>query len=386
MISTRPYILRVLIATILVIAIAVSAWFVWQVRSILLILAIGILFGAILDPLINRLRRVGLSRGQALLLLYIAFFAIIGVGVYYVSPLLGRQIANLENSIPEIFENLRNQALNSGNDTFRRTGLRVISQTEQAWNNFRNNPNVNPDQAFSFVNTLFGASLSVISSLIVTFYWTVEKVSIKRGFLGFFPFAVRPRAHAIWDEVEYRIGGWARGQLLLMLAVGVISGTVFYLVDLRFWLALGILAGLLEVIPYFGPILAGAVAAAVALTDSPEKAILVIVLVFAIQQLEGAFLVPRIMKHTVGMTPLTVILAVLIGNQLGGPAGSIIAIPIGAAMQVVITSLLRSRDNVIDAELSTLSVQPLSPNHFDSPFVEPGKSRLSLRAAEKGAK
>ncbi len=375
-----------LIATILVIAIAVSAWFVWQVRSILLILAIGILFGAILDPLINRLRRVGLSRGQALLLLYIAFFAIIGVGVYYVSPLLGRQIANLENSIPEIFENLRNQALNSGNDTFRRTGLRVISQTEQAWNNFRNNPNVNPDQAFSFVNTLFGASLSVISSLIVTFYWTVEKVSIKRGFLGFFPFAVRPRAHAIWDEVEYRIGGWARGQLLLMLAVGVISGTVFYLVDLRFWLALGILAGLLEVIPYFGPILAGAVAAAVALTDSPEKAILVIVLVFAIQQLEGAFLVPRIMKHTVGMTPLTVILAVLIGNQLGGPAGSIIAIPIGAAMQVVITSLLRSRDNVIDAELSTLSVQPLSPNHFDSPFVEPGKSRLSLRAAEKGAK
>lgn len=383
--STRPYILRVVIAAILVIAITVSAWFIWQVRSILLILAIGILFGAIVDPLINRLRRIGLSRGQALLSLYILFFAIIGVGIYYVSPLLGRQIANLDNSIPEIFENLRNQALATGNDTMRRSSFRVITQVEQAWNNFRNDPAVNPDQAFSFVNTLFAASLSVISSLIVTFYWTVEKVAIKRGFLGLFPFAVRSRAHAIWDEVEYRIGGWARGQLMLMVAVGVISGAVYWAVDLRFWLALGIVAGLLEVVPYFGPILAGAIAAAVALTDSPEKAILVIILVFAIQQLEGAFLVPRIMKHTVGMTPLTVILAVLIGNQLGGPAGSIIAIPIGAAVQVVVSSLLRSRDNVIDAELSTLSVQPLSSNHFDSPFVEPGKSRFSLRSSEKGA-
>lgn len=383
--STRPYILRVIIAAILVIAITVGAWFVWQIRSILLILAIGILFGAIVDPLINRLRRIGLSRGQALLSLYVLFFAIIGVGIYYLSPMLARQIGNLDKAIPEIFENLRNQALATSNDTFRRSGFRVISQLEQAWNNFRNDPNVNPDQAFSVANTLLGASLSAISSLIVTFYWTVEKVSIKRGFLGLFPFAVRPRAHAIWDEVEYRIGGWARGQLLLMLSIGAISGAVYYAIDLRFWLALAIFAGLTEVIPYIGPILGGAAAAAVALTESPEKAILVIVLVFAIQQLEGAFLVPRIMKHAVGMTPLTVILAVLIGNQLGGPAGSIIAIPIGAAVQVVVSSLLRSRDNIIDAELSTLNVQPLSPNHFDSPFVEPGKSRFTLRPAEKGA-
>lgn len=382
--STRPYILRVIIAAILVIAIAVSAWFVWQIRSILLILAIGILFGAIVDPLINRLRRIGLGRGQALLALYVLFFAIIGAAIYYLSPMLGRQIGNLDKAIPEIFENLRNQTLASGNDTIRRSGYRVITQIELAWNNFRTDPNVNPDQAFSFVNTLLGVSLSVISALIVTFYWTVEKVAIKRGFLGLFPFAVRPRAHAIWDEVEYRIGGWARGQLMLMISIGVISGAVYYAIDLRFWLALAVFAGLTEVIPYIGPILGGAAAAAVALTDSPQKAILVIVLVFAIQQLEGAFLVPRIMKHAVGMTPLTVILAVLIGNQLGGPAGSIIAIPIGASVQVIVSSLLRSRDNIIDAELSTLSVQPLSSNHFDTPFVEPGQTRFALRQVEKG--
>lgn len=383
--STKPYILRVTVAAILVIAIALGAYFVWQIRSILLLLAIGILVGAIVDPLVNRIRRIGLSRGQALLLLYLIFFTILSVSIYYVSPLLGRQIANFDKAIPEIFENLRNQAIAMDNQTVKRSSLRVITQVESAWNDFRYDPNVNPDQAFSFVNTIFGASLSVISMLIVTFYWTVEKVAIKRGFLGLFPFGVRPRAHSIWDEVEYRIGGWARGQLLLMISIGVISGTVYWAIDLRFWLALGIFAGLTEVIPYIGPILGGAAAAVVALTDSPQKAVLVLILVFAIQQLEGAFLVPRIMKHAVGMTPLTVILAVLIGNQLGGPAGSIIAIPIGAAVQVIVSSLLRSRDNIIDAELSTLNVQPLSPNYFDTPFVEPGKSRFNLRSAEKGS-
>lgn len=381
--STRPYILRVTIATVLVIAIVISAFFLWQVRSILLLLAIGILVGAIIDPLVNRMRRVGFSRGQALLLIYVLFFAILSAGIYYLSPLLVRQIGNFDKAIPDVLENLRNQAMASENDTIRRSGVRVIRQMETSWNSFRNDPNVDPDQAFTFVNSLFSTSLSVISMLIVTFYWTVEKVAIKRGFLGLFPFSSRPRAHAIWDEVEYRIGGWARGQLLLMLAIGVITGAVYYSIDLRFWLALAIFAGLTEVIPYIGPILGGSAAALVALTDSPQKAILVVVLVFAIQQLEGAFLVPRIMKHAVGMTPLTVVLAVLIGNQLGGPAGSIIAIPIGAAVQVIITSLLRSRDNVIDAELSTLSVQPLSPNHFDTPFVPPGKARFVLRSPEK---
>lgn len=382
--TNKPYTLRVTIATVTVIAISVSAWFVWQIRSILLLLAVGILIAAIIEPLVHRLRRIGLGRGPALLIWYVVFFALLGTGIYFLAPLLGKQISNFDNAIPDILNNLHQQAADSSNETIRRSGTRAISQVQVAWTNFRNNPNVDPTQAYSFVNSVLGYSLSFISMLIVTFYWTVEKVSIKRWILGLFPFSSRARAHAIWDEVEYRIGGWARGQLLLMIAIGAICTTVYWAIDLRFWLALGILAGITEVIPYIGPILGGTAAALVALTISPQKAILVILLVFAIQQLEGALLVPRIMKHAVGMTPLTVVLAVLIGNQLGGPAGSIIAIPIGATVQVIVSSLLRSRDNVIDAELGTLSVQQLSPNHFDSPFQPPQKSRFPIGTGERG--
>lgn len=382
--STQPYLLRVVLAAITVIGILVSAWFIWQIREILILLGVGILFAAVIEPLVNRLRRIGLSRGQALLILYVAFFAILGGALYYILPLLAKQVTAFDDAIPAIFDNLRQQALQSGSALIRQSGFRALMQLENAWNNIRNNPNFDPNQAFSIVNSVFAFGLTAISMLIVTFYWTVEKLSIKRWVLGLFPFSHRARAHMVWDEIEYKIGGWARGQLLLMLVIGVIFGAVFFAIDLRFWLALAILSGLTEAIPYIGPIFAGGVAALVALTESPEKALLVVVLAFVVQQLEGAFLVPRIMKNSVGLTPLTVILAVLIGNALGGPVGSIIAIPLGAATQVIISSLLRSRDDSIADELRTLDIQPLSPGHFDSPFSPPSKALFSLRGAAAG--
>lgn len=376
MTSQQPYLTRVIISTIAIIAIVASAWMIWQIRSILLLLAVGILFAAIIEPLVFRLRRAGLGRGQSILLVYFVLFAILGVALYYLVPQIVQQVTSFDDAVPEIFDNLRQQALHNENSLIRTSGFRVLMRIEQAYNNIRNSPELGRDQAFSLVNTIFGFTLSAISMLIVTFYWMVEKATIKRVILGLFPFARRARAHAIWDEIEYRIGGWTRGQLFLMLTIGTISGAIYYLIDLRFWLALAIFAGLTEAIPFIGPIIGGATAALVALADSPEKAVMVIIAAFLVQQLEGAFLVPRIMKNAVGMTPLTVILAVLIGSTLGGPAGALIAIPIGAAGQVFVGNLLRSRDDFISSELRTLDVEPLSARQFDSPFVPPDQPRL----------
>jgi predicted PurR-regulated permease PerM len=147
----------------------------------------------------------------------------------------------------------------------------------------------------------------------------------------------------LWDEIESRIGGWTRGQLLLCLVIGVLSTAAYWLFGLNFWLALGLFAGITEIIPFLGPILGGGAAVMVALTESWQKAVAVLIFAIALQQLEGAFLVPRVMKNAVGMTPLTVILAVLIGGSLAGPLGAILAIPVGAASQVLVGELLYNR-------------------------------------------
>lgn len=378
MTSQQSYLVRVVISTIAIIAIIASAWLVWQIRPILLLLAVGILFAAVIEPPVFRLRRAGLGRGQSTLLVYVVIFTVLGIALYYLVPQMVRQITSFDAAIPEIFDNLRQQALQNENSLVRTSGFRILLRLEQAYNNVRNSPELGRDQAFTLVNTVFGVSITFISTLIVTFYWMVEKNTIKRVFLGLFPFDRRARAHVIWDEIDFRIGSWTRGQLLLMAIIGVFSGVIYYVLDVRFWLALAIIAGITEIIPFFGPILAGSVAALVALTDSPQKAILVVIGAFILHQLEGAVLVPRVMNNAVGMTPLTVILAVLAGNTLGGPGGALIAIPIGAVVQVLIGNLLRSRDDFIASELRTLDVAPLSPRQFDSPFVPPEPRRFGL--------
>ena len=97
-----------------------------------------------------------------------------------------------------------------------------------------------------------------MSLLIVAFYWMTERATIKRVMLGLIPLRQRARAHEIWDEIEYRIGGWTRGQLLLMFIIGISSGIAYWAMELPFWLALAIWAGITEAIPYIGPFIGGA--------------------------------------------------------------------------------------------------------------------------------
>jgi predicted PurR-regulated permease PerM len=361
---------RILLYTVAVLVVIGLVWFVIQARSILVLLLLGIIFGTAIEPLVFRLRRSGLSRGQSILIIYIAIFAIIGTAVYLVVPMLMRQVTAFDAAVPEIFDNLRAQALELDNAFIRRTSYQTLWRIQNGYEQLRTGPQIGQDQALGLATSVFGILLSLFSLLIVAYYWMTEKATIKRLLLGLFPFSRRTRVHAIWDEIEFKIGGWVRGTLLLMLLIGVGSGVIYYFLDLRFWLALAIWAGLTEAIPFIGPFIGGGTAALIALADSPEKAAMVVLAAFVLQQLEGAILVPRVMKNAVGMSPLTVVLAVLIGNALAGPMGSLLAIPIGAAMQVVIQNLLRLRDDIITTELRTMDITPLSETALNSPYAE----------------
>ena len=383
--ATQLSVTRVIVNTIVILAVVALAWVLFQIRSILILLSFGIILAAAIEPLVFRLRRAGLRRGQAILVVYLALFAIIGFALYIIVPLLVRQVVAFDDAVPEMFENLRQQALRNDNALIRTTGYRALLRLEETYYNVKSSPEIGQDQARGLVTSAAGVVFSIVSLLIVAFYWMTEKITVKRVILGLFPFSRRGRAHAIWDEIEYRIGAWTRGQLFLMLIIGTLSGIFYYAIDLRFWLALAIFAGLLEAVPFIGPIIGGATAALIAMTASPEKALLVILFATALQQLEGAFLVPRVMKNAVGMNPLTVVLAVLIGGALAGPTGALLAIPIGAACQVLIGNLVRLRDDFIASELRTLDIAPLSPRHLDSPFAPPGRGQLPLPAHSPGA-
>ena len=340
---------QVMVNTASVLFVIGLAWLVIQVRSIIVLLILGILFAAAIEPLVFRLRRQGLTRGQSILVVYVSLFGSLALIGYLVVPPLITQGSALVNEIPSILSDLRASALTSDNDFIRTSGARTLSRAISAYNALRANPNIEGGTAIQFASTVVGSIFTIVSTMIVAFYWMTEKAIIKRLVLGLFPLTARDRAHTLWDDIESRIGGWTRGQLLLCLVIGVLSAIAYSIIGLEFWLALGIFAGVTEIIPFIGPFLGGGAAFTVALTDSWQKAVIVAVFVLLLQQLEGAFLVPRVMRNAVGMTPLTVVLAVLVGGAVAGPLGSILAIPVGAAVQVLIQDMLRNREDDPDS-------------------------------------
>jgi predicted PurR-regulated permease PerM len=189
----------------------------------------------------------------------------------------------------------------------------------------------------ALAHTLF----SVVTVFLLAYYWLTERAAIKRGILRLVPAAKTRQVNATWLQIEAKLGRWVRGQLLIMLALGLLAGLAFALLGLPNPLLLGVLAGLCEIIPMVGPFPAFLPALLVALTIDPTHALLLIPVAIIIQQLEGNVLVPRIMSHAVGVSPLTVILGILIGSLLGGPAGAFLAVPVAAALQVILNDTLR---------------------------------------------
>lgn len=346
---------RAMANTVAILFVVGLAWFLIEIRSILLLLIIGILFGAAIEPLVNRIRGERLSRAQSILVVYLGILVIVGLLGALVLPSLVRQGSALIDEVPLLLDNLRETAGDINNDGVRLAILRGLNQAEFAYIRLQEDPNIEGRQAVAWATSVGGALITVVTVLIVAFYWLTEKSVIKRFLLHTLPLGHRDRAHAIWDEIETRIGGWARGQLTLMLIIGSISTVFYFAIGLDFWLALGIWAGLTELIPFVGPVLGGAAAVAVALTDSFEKTIIVLIFVVVLQQLEGALLVPRVMRNSVGMTPLTVILAVLIGSTIAGPLGAVLAIPIGASAQAIIQELLRRPVSEVTATAATIT-------------------------------
>lgn len=331
------------INTAVILGVVFVAWTLVQIRGILLLLILGILFGAAIEPLVHRLRTERLTRAQAILVVYLNIILVLFVVSVLLVPSLVTQGRALFDEVPGILQNVRSEAQGIESQSVRTAIIETSNEVEQRYNDLRtgNGQQVEGGDAVRYAVSIGGVIVTIITVLIVAFYWLTEKTLIKRAFIHAIPHAGRDRVYHAWDEIEKRIGGWARGQLTLMVIIGVISTIAYGAMGLDFWLALGLIAGLTEAIPFVGPFIGGGAAVAVALTDSFEKTIMVVIFVVLLQQLEGALLVPRVMRNAVGMTPLTVVLAVLIGSRLGGPLGAILAIPVGATVQAIVQEALR---------------------------------------------
>ncbi len=191
--------------------------------------------------------------------------------------------------------------------------------------------------------SIFNNVTAMFSILILSIYMSLDWDSLKYRFTLLFNEKSRERVGKAIGEVEINIGVWLRGQLILMLFIGVLSYIGLSIVGVQFPLALAIISGVFEIVPIIGPVASAIVAALVAIVDSPIKALLIVLVFAGIQQIEGNVLVPKIMAKVSGLSPIVILIGLLVGTNLFGIIGAVAAVPVMMIVSIVLRSILEVR-------------------------------------------
>jgi predicted PurR-regulated permease PerM len=305
--------------------------------GVLLLLFIAVLLAAALEPIVGWLRdRLGIGRGWTILVVYLAFFVVVLGLAFIVLPAAIGQAQQIIAELPAFFDaarawaaDLRPAALSSS----------ITALIDSVAGIFAPAPPPDPDAVVEVGTAVAEAVVALATVLTIVFFWLVEHARIQRYVLAFLPADRRGGARDAWNEIETRLGLWVRGQLILMAAIGFASGTAYAILGLPGALLLGLIAAITEAIPIIGPLLGAIPAVLVAATISPELAVVVALVYVVLQFLEGSVLVPMVMRNTVGISPLLVLTSLLIGAAVGGFVGALLAVPIAASLEIVLSRL-----------------------------------------------
>ncbi len=307
----------------------------------------GAFIAYLLHPLVVSLYENGLPKWLSLFIIYLLFFGGLGFLVYKGTPLFIMQLRDLSDNIPLFL-----QEWNRFSERIKKHTAHWPIPVEEYLNQFivRIDSSVSgfvkrlPDQMFH----LFDWLIFIVLIPIIAFYMIKDGDYLREVFWELVPVRWRRQLRIFLQNIDEQLGGYIRGQLLLCLIVGFFSTLLFRLIDIKYPLLLGIIIGVTNVIPYFGPIIGAIPACLVALTVSVNKTLLVVLIILALQFLDGNILSPFILGKSLRMHPLLIILAILIGGELFGVVGLIVAVPIVAISKTAFQQAIlqfHSREN-----------------------------------------
>ena len=315
-------------------------------RAVLLVF-IAILFASALDPLIDRLRaRLPLPRGLAVLLVFTVFIVFVLGMALIVVPGAINQFNDLGAGLRPVLDDAVAWAA-----TIEPRGLslslRAVFQALRETLAPRVPEAPDPDDVIAVGITVADLAISLAAVMAMIYFWLTGRARLQRFALALLPERRRAGTREAWNEIELRLGAWVRAQLILMSAIGVMTGVAYILIGLEGPVLLALIAALAEAVPLVGPALGAVPALVVAgLTGQMETVVLVAVVYIALQTIESNVLVPLVMKNTVGVPPFLVVGGVLAGAAMAGIVGALVAVPMTAALIVVLERMQARRTPV----------------------------------------
>jgi predicted PurR-regulated permease PerM len=315
---------------------------IWVVlRALVVPFIAAMVVSYLLEPVVDLLTRRRVPRGAAILVIYVTGIVLFAVALLHSIPIFSRQLSQLTANLPDLVVQAdrwmdeiarRKDGLP---DALRRGVETGLSNLEQ--------------QVVGFAARLTGVVTGTVNALFVVFlvpflvfYMLKDAKAIGRAIVRLFPPDRRDEVREVLHGIDQTLGNYVRGQLLVMLAVFLLTYAGLLVVQMPYAFLLALIVGVTNVIPYLGPFLGAAPALLLALSISPLMALKVLLVNVIVQQCEGNLISPQIMGRTLDLHPLAIVAAVIIGGEMAGVFGLVVAVPVLAVAKVVWTHVRSS--------------------------------------------
>ena len=327
------------------------AWVANQVRIIWLPLVFAAGLVIILDPITTALQRAGVPRVLGTVFAFVVFIGFLVAIGFLAVPTIQEQAADFGTRLPSLYDETIEFLHQSGESLGIDLGPVWTSETITEWVSDPANQETLQNLVGGFgsgagrlIRGVAETVAVVALAPVLAFYLLLDLPRTKRMVVELVPHAIRDEFQHVSTRVATAVAAFVRGQLLVALFVGTLSSVALLILDLPFWLIIGMAAGLLNLIPFVGPFVGGALAVIVALVEGePSKAVLAVLMFTAIQQMDNHIITPMIQRTRVLLSPLVIVLALIVGGSVAGLLGVLVAVPLVAVIRIVAGHLWRTR-------------------------------------------
>ncbi|MCF7906462.1 AI-2E family transporter [Patescibacteria group bacterium] len=303
---------------------------IFYLRSVLGILFLSIFLTMIISPFADKMQeKRGFPRWLSILIVYLLILSIVSVAIGMLIPTLAKEIILFSNKIPDMASGIVS-SLSPG----------IQSAITSSLSDLASKLSSQSTSIVSKFGGILGGVGQAVIIFVISFYMSIEEKGIEKFVKSLTPKKHTEKTIQLLKKIQDKVGGWVRGELILILIIGVLSYIGLIILGVNYALLLALIAGLTELIPYIGPWIGAVPAILIGFTQSPGKAIMVIILYIIIQQLENALIVPKVMNKSVGLHPIIVIIVIIIGMNWFGILGALIAVPVTAMIQIIASEYL----------------------------------------------
>ncbi|EEG76153.1 AI-2E family transporter [Dethiobacter alkaliphilus] len=302
---------------------------------VLLPFFLAIILAYILNPLVEFLENRRIPRHLGILLIYAVFFSTIFLIGISTIPTLLLELQKLGEKIPDYTRHVQSFLLHLQSD-YQRINMPenirlVLDENIVA---LQENLQDVVERVTGTVLSLFAHTFTILIIPLLVYYILRDMESLKRSFVMLFPSRYRKWVASMGSEMDRTLGAYFRGMLLISFLVGLLTYVGLTIIGVDFSLLLGIIAGLTNIIPYFGPLIGAVPAVLIGLLHSPALALQVVVVIVIVQQIESQFITPQILGRSLGLHPLIVIFVLIVGGRFFGLVGLIFAVPFAAMVRI----------------------------------------------------